>query len=68
MFGKIEKEKYIFGYNCKEGPVDSAVQYGGTRISVIGNATHRIINRETDSSGLGKWSWVQMQRKNGISI
>jgi hypothetical protein len=62
-------ERSVFGYNCKEPPTDrQGKQYGGTGIMCVNESAHRVTHRGIGSSGLGRWSWIQLQGKDGISV
>ena len=44
-------------------PSVSSSQPGGTMIGVMGNHVGRVLEAESDESGLGRWSWVCLDGK-----
>ncbi len=55
----------VFSYNKIESHIEKTTQPGGTGIIATREAKNRINSRGVDSSGLGRWSWVQIQGKEG---
>jgi hypothetical protein len=49
-------------------PCKGAVQYGGTCTVATGKWTGRIESSGSDSHGLGRWSWLRLNGKNGRRI
>ena len=59
-----KKFRYQLSYNKNEKEYTEANQQGGTAITVTETIAHRVIKRDQDESGLGRWSWVLIQGKH----
>lgn len=53
-------------HNSTSRPVTST-QYGGVALFSIGNAAHRVIEKGSDNSKLGRWNWTRYRKKNQTS-
>ena len=55
----------ISSTNNKHEKVDS-FQYGGTATATFDEAAHRVHSTGGDATGLGRWSWITFNGKNGV--
>ena len=46
----------------------SAEQFGGTAIVAVNSLAHKVFDRGRDPSGLGRWSSLDLQGKNGTKL
>ena len=56
--------KYSLSYNTTEPTMTEMVQFGGTASMAVDDCAHRVIAHGTDTTGLGRWSWLRMEGKN----
>eukprot|EP00957_Ditylum_brightwellii_P040121 3036072-Ditylum_brightwellii.AAC.1 len=49
--------------SASDEPSVSSSQPGGTMIGVMGSHVGRVLEAESDESGLGQWSWVCLDGK-----
>lgn len=61
-------EHSTFATSASSEPFASNYQPGGTCTMVLGSWTNRMIDRGSDPSGLGRWSWVTLRGKSSIKI
>jgi hypothetical protein len=54
--------------STSDGPSQGTVQYGGTCTVVTGKWTGRIESSGSDLHGLGRWSWIRINGKNGRKV
>ena len=57
----------ITGHNTHE-KTKKKVQWGGTAIIAVNETASRVIQKGTDESGLGRWSWILLQGKDDQRI
>jgi len=58
-----------FGYNKTEPkPSQEKVQWGGTGIFAMQRTIPKIIDNDVDPSGLGRWTWIKLQGKQGHHV
>ena len=62
-----EASKTITSYNIRDCS-NSVFQPGGTLTQCINRCTHKVIASGTDSTGLGRWSWVRFRGSHEISL
>ena len=64
IIGRSKAKKGISGHNIHEKICRD--QQGGTAIMALGRLTEVIIDLGTDTSGLGRWSWIRVGT-NGVT-
>jgi hypothetical protein len=65
VLGKLQDSMATFAYNDQEMSITKYIQYGGVGIVASSAFKHRIIGSGKDPSGLGRWVWIRIQRKEG---
>lgn len=58
----------IFANNTREPQLSEHVQHGGVGIVATGEVKHRITEKGSDPSGLGRWVWMRMSGKEGHHV
>ena len=61
----IPRQSYMFAHNKHDKHNHSKHQAGGTFMITLGSAQPRIIQKEVDSSRLGRWTWMRIQGRQG---
>ena len=61
----LPRQSYLFAHNKHDRHNTSRYQAGGTFMLALGNAQPRVIQKEADKSGLGRWTWMRIQGRQG---
>ena len=64
--GMWESSHTSIGYNFKDSGT-SKFQPGGTMTLSIGKASHRVVDKGQDPTGLGRWSWTRYRGTENIA-
>ena len=57
IFGIGEQKRHVVGFN-KTGKKIQREQHGGTAAMAVGRFASYVLETGTDSTGLGRWSWI----------
>jgi hypothetical protein len=66
ILGKFCSSRSMFAYNVTELTTSKALQPGGVGIVATDEVAHRVTCSGKDPTGLGRWTWMQLQGENGI--
>jgi hypothetical protein len=67
IFGKFRSSRSCFGYNKTELDKSKTLQPGGVGIIAVDDSSHRVTLQGRDESGLGRWAWLKLQGRQGVS-
>ena len=63
VYGRLQATSSIFGYNRNELHMTDRLQPGGVGLLATDDVGHRVIQRGTDNSDLGRWTWMLLEGK-----
>ena len=66
ILGKFRSSRSVFAYNTTELQFTKALQPGGVGIVATDDVTHQVTAQGKDPTGMGRWSWMTFQGRNGI--
>jgi hypothetical protein len=61
-----DSSSLVTAFNSMQ-PKQGAHQYGGTALFSLNKASHRVITKGQDKSGLGRWSWTRYRGKDNYT-
>ena len=65
--GWFERSEISLAYNSTEKP-SSEHQWGGTAVMSVNKMAHQFMQKGSDSTGLGRWSWQRFRGRNGMAL
>jgi hypothetical protein len=68
IFGKFRNARSVFAYNKTELSRTKVLQPGGVGMIVTDDASHKVCEQGRDETGLGRWTWVRLQGKDGVKV
>jgi hypothetical protein len=68
IFGKFRNARSVFAYNKTELSRTKVLQPGGVGMIVTDDAAHKVCEQGRDDTGLGRWTWVRLQGKDGVKV
>ena len=68
VFGKFRATRSCFAYNKTELQKTNKLQHGGVGLMAVDDVAHRVVLQGRDESGLGRWAWLKLQGRQGITI
>ena len=67
-FGKFQSTRSCFAYNRMEPGITKKLQTGGVEIMAANDVVHRIVSQGHNESGLGRWAWMKLQGRQGVTV
>ena len=64
----LRRQTYLFAFNKHDKHNTKRSQTGGTFTVALNEAQPRIIQKEVDDSGLGRWTWMRIQGRQGHTV
>ena len=61
----LPRQTHLFAHNTHDKHNQSQYKAGGTFMVALQAAQPRIIQKEVDKSGLGRWTWMRIQGRQG---
>jgi exonuclease III len=66
--GYFNKLKIVHNNKITDPTYCETSQIGGTMLFTVDDTVHRISQSGTDNSKLGRWSWIRLQGRQGVSV